>query len=246
MELLTGPDLASVLEQTGPLPDRHGFARSCVRSWPRSGEGSRAWNHPPRREAGQRDPRAGRGAWRAGEDHRFRNRESARRPRGNHGRAIRGDSALHVARADSRRERRSECGSLYAVAVTMFQMLTGRLAFRRASLRWTEVLEQQLYAERPDPRETRRDCPDELAQVCLQSLDLDPEKRFATADAFAEALEGRYCARFAPAGGRRSPVPGSREAAPRRPLEARVTCRPFVRRAQCRRRPRVRGPDQST
>jgi serine/threonine protein kinase len=95
---------------------------------------------------------------------------------------------------------------LYAVGVAMFQMLTGQLPFQGDSV--TEILEQQLYAARPDPREVAagRSCPAAVAEACLRALDLEPTRRFLSADAFSEALDLAVAA-VLPLRSRRSPYP---------------------------------------
>src|ERR1043165_3640961 len=67
-----------------------------------------------------------------------------------------------------RGERTEVSADLYSVGVTLFQMITGRLPFHGNSL--MAVLEQQLYAKRPDPREVAPEvqCPASLAAVCLR------------------------------------------------------------------------------
>lgn len=95
---------------------------------------------------------------------------------------------------------------LYSVGVTLFQMLTGKLPFYGDSL--MSVLEQQLYAARPDPRDVAPtvDCPASLASVCRRAIDADPERRYRSADLFAEALEESF-AEVLPPENRRSPYP---------------------------------------
>jgi serine/threonine protein kinase len=95
---------------------------------------------------------------------------------------------------------------LYAVGVTMFQMLTGELPFQGDSV--MEILEQQLYAVRPDPRTVASgaSCPTAVAEVCLRALDIEPARRYSSADAFAEALD-EAVAEVLPPRNRRSPFP---------------------------------------
>ncbi|HVU03960.1 MAG TPA: serine/threonine-protein kinase [Polyangiaceae bacterium] len=121
---------------------------------------------------------------------------------------IRGESA-HVS------------SDLYAVGITLFQMLTGRLPFDGETV--TEVLEQQLYSARPDPRRFAGPgtCPDGLAEVCLRAIHADPQERFATADAFAEQLD-EAVADVLPPRSRRSPYPPP----PSSPSRARVSSIP--------------------
>jgi serine/threonine-protein kinase len=93
---------------------------------------------------------------------------------------------------------------LYAIGVTLFQMLTGRLPFDGDSV--TKVLEQQLFATRPDPREIfpSADYSPLLSEVCRRALHVNPDERYATADAFAEALE-KAVADVVPVRSRRNP-----------------------------------------
>jgi serine/threonine protein kinase len=105
-----------------------------------------------------------------------------------------------------RGERTEVSADLYSVGVTLFQMITGRLPFHGGSL--MAVLEQQLYAKRPDPRDVAPevDCPASLAAVCMRAIDADPKNRYGTADLLAEALEECFAA-VLPAESRRSPYP---------------------------------------
>jgi serine/threonine protein kinase len=105
-----------------------------------------------------------------------------------------------------RGERTEVSADLYSAGVTLFQMITGRLPFQGGSL--MAVLEQQLYAKRPDPREVAPEvqCPASLAAVCIRAIDADPKNRYETADLFAEALEESF-AEVLPLESRRSPYP---------------------------------------
>jgi hypothetical protein len=105
-----------------------------------------------------------------------------------------------------RGERIEVSADLYSVGVTLFQMLTGKLPFVGGTL--MAVLEQQLYAKRPDPREVAPniECPASLATVCMRAIDADPARRYSTADLLAEALEDAF-AEVLPAESRRSPFP---------------------------------------
>jgi serine/threonine protein kinase len=105
-----------------------------------------------------------------------------------------------------RGERTEVSADLYSIGVTLFQMVTGRLPFYGDTL--MAVLEQQLYAKRPDPRHVAPgvDCPDSLAAVCRRAIDADPKNRYETADLLAEALEESF-AEVLPPESRRSPFP---------------------------------------
>jgi serine/threonine-protein kinase len=95
----------------------------------------------------------------------------------------------YMAPEQIRGEKVEVSADLYAVGVTLFQMLTGRLPFDGDSM--TKVLEQQLFAPRPDPREVAPDAGYSplLSEVCRRALHVSPDERYRTADAFAEALE---------------------------------------------------------
>jgi serine/threonine-protein kinase len=77
---------------------------------------------------------------------------------------------------------------LYASGVMLFQLLTGRLPFDGPTAE--VVMSAQRVAPRPDPRAAAPDRPISaaLARVCLRAIDIDPDRRFATAEAFADAL----------------------------------------------------------
>lgn len=78
---------------------------------------------------------------------------------------------------------------LYAVGAILFEMLTGERLFDDDST--VVILQRQLSAPRPDPRQVApgRDIPEALATLCQRALDLDPAKRFATADELSSAIE---------------------------------------------------------
>jgi len=119
-----------------------------------------------------------------------------------------------------RGERTEVSADLYSVGITLFQMITGRLPFHGGSL--MAVLEQQLYAKRPDPRDVAPEveCPASLAAVCMRAIDADPKNRYETADLLAEALEESF-AEVLPLESRRSPYP-----APPRSSRSRETLPP--------------------
>ncbi|RYE84143.1 MAG: serine/threonine protein kinase, partial [Myxococcales bacterium] len=77
---------------------------------------------------------------------------------------------------------------LYSVGVILFLLLTGRLPFEGDSP--TQVVLLHLTMPPPDPRQVApgRALPDALVDVCMRALSKDPDKRYADADAFAQAL----------------------------------------------------------
>ncbi len=204
MELLTGPDLGTVIREQGPLPvaRTYGILKQVLSAL---GEAhARGITHrdakpdnvilEPTVGGGERvkiidfgiaKVHGGRGVTAVGQ---FVGTPQYMPPE-----QIRGESA-------------EVSSDLYAVGITLFQMLTGRLPFEGETV--TEVLEQQLYSERPDPRRfaAPATCPDGLAEVCLRALHADMRERFQTADAFAEALD-EAVADVLPPRSRRSPYP---------------------------------------
>jgi serine/threonine protein kinase len=87
---------------------------------------------------------------------------------------------------------------LYAVGAVLFEMLTGRLLFDGPNP--GAIMAHQLFSPRPDPREVapEREIPDALAEVCLSAIAIDPDLRFPDAESFAEALVEALPASSAP------------------------------------------------
>jgi DNA-directed RNA polymerase specialized sigma24 family protein/tRNA A-37 threonylcarbamoyl transferase component Bud32 len=79
---------------------------------------------------------------------------------------------------------------LYALGITLFELLTGELPFRGASIQF--VLAQQLTAELPKLADERPDLPEPAAfQALLDAcVAKDPEKRIRSAAALREAVDG--------------------------------------------------------
>jgi tetratricopeptide (TPR) repeat protein len=75
---------------------------------------------------------------------------------------------------------------LYALGISMFEMLTGRRPFVGEN-----VVEQQLNSPLPDPRELKRDLPDELVEILTKACRKLPSERFTNGGEMAEALN-RY------------------------------------------------------
>src|SRR5262245_12937205 len=79
---------------------------------------------------------------------------------------------------------------LYSLGVILYEMLTGEVPFWDAAL--TSML-VKLATEVPPPPSVRRSdhrVPPALDAVAMRCLEKDPEKRFQSADEFADALEG--------------------------------------------------------
>ncbi len=76
---------------------------------------------------------------------------------------------------------------LYAAGVVLWESLTGRRLFRADSD--AETLNMVLHGVVPRPSGMIPEVSPELDALVLRALERDPEKRFATATEFAEALE---------------------------------------------------------
>ena len=77
---------------------------------------------------------------------------------------------------------------VYSLGVMLFQMLTGELPFRGTA---QSQIQQRLVDDAPSPRKFDAHTPLDLATVCMKCLERDPNRRYATAKAFAEELR-RY------------------------------------------------------
>lgn len=76
---------------------------------------------------------------------------------------------------------------LYALGVTLFQLLTGQLPLRGDSL--PQLLQAIVEQPPPDIRTLRPELPSALADLLARALDKTPDARFQTGRAMAEALQ---------------------------------------------------------
>lgn len=76
---------------------------------------------------------------------------------------------------------------LYSLGVILFQMVTGRLPFERASA--MEVMLAHVREKPPLPRSLRPDLPVTIEAMILQALEKDRDKRFSDAREMARALQ---------------------------------------------------------
>jgi serine/threonine-protein kinase len=77
---------------------------------------------------------------------------------------------------------------LYAVAVILFELLTGRPPFEEGDV--ATLLRRHIDAPRPNPCLVAPDraLPRALGEVCVRAMAIDPAERWVDAEAFAEAL----------------------------------------------------------
>jgi serine/threonine-protein kinase len=73
---------------------------------------------------------------------------------------------------------------LYALGVTLFELVTGGLPFRDG-----DVTHHHRHTPPPDPRSLVDDLPDEIAELILQLMSKDPEDRPANATFVRARLE---------------------------------------------------------
>jgi hypothetical protein len=82
---------------------------------------------------------------------------------------------------------------VYALAVILYELITGRPPFRGDSA--LEVLHQVCACEPAPPRQLQPLCPRDLETICLKGLEKSPRKRYASARELADDLrrlqEGR-------------------------------------------------------
>jgi len=74
---------------------------------------------------------------------------------------------------------------LYALGVSLYQMLTGDLPFSGNSL---SIFIQRLQEEAPALRDLRPDVPEAIAAVITRAMEREADQRFATADEMREAF----------------------------------------------------------
>jgi serine/threonine-protein kinase len=78
---------------------------------------------------------------------------------------------------------------LYAVGVTLFEMVTGRLPFLVED--GVKLLRAHIHEEAPSPRQVAPDAgiPVQIDHIIVRSLRKEPDERFPTADAMIRAID---------------------------------------------------------
>jgi serine/threonine-protein kinase len=87
-----------------------------------------------------------------------------------------------------RSEQLSPATDVYGLGALLYHLLTGRPPFEAATPQTT--VERVLHREPPPPRALRPEIPLTLETISLKCLEKDPRRRYASADALAEELEG--------------------------------------------------------
>ncbi len=77
---------------------------------------------------------------------------------------------------------------LYAVGVTLYELMTGKLPFEGAT--YPQVMAAHLWQELVSPSEINPEIPREFSAVVMKALEKDRRRRWQTAREFLAALEG--------------------------------------------------------
>src|SRR5262249_21128513 len=73
---------------------------------------------------------------------------------------------------------------LYSLGVTIFELATGQLPFRKGNVPYHHV-----HTAPPDPRSIKKDLPEALAAIILRCLQKSPDERFQSAKELLEELD---------------------------------------------------------
>jgi hypothetical protein len=76
---------------------------------------------------------------------------------------------------------------IYQLGLVLYEMLTFQRTF--SGKERTSLLEAVRRSRIASPRNLRKDVPAELADICMRALERDPNRRYASADAFRDDLE---------------------------------------------------------
>ena len=85
-------------------------------------------------------------------------------------------------------ERASVASDLYAIGVTLYELLTGQVPFNGDTI--AAVLRAHVYERPTPPSAVNPAVSSELDSIVIRALDKNPQGRFVNADTFISALEG--------------------------------------------------------
>ena len=80
----------------------------------------------------------------------------------------------------------SEASDWYAVGVTLYEALTGRLPFEGS---WHELGSRKRHSDPPPPASIEPQVPDDLNEICMGLLCRDPERRLSGRDALDRLVD---------------------------------------------------------
>ena len=100
----------------------------------------------------------------------------------------------------------------YSLAVSLYMMLTGEVPFPQKTSGGFDAQEGHVRKPPPPPRSARSDIPEALNNVILKALAKEPDQRFPSCRAFAEALRDALQGKSVPVPPTRSHSPGKRQA----------------------------------
>ncbi len=88
---------------------------------------------------------------------------------------------------------------IYALGVTLFRLISGKLPFYGERM---DLLRMHAEEPPPDPTSVNRNLPESLAQIALRAMSKDPDDRYPSATAMADALGALDPAELEPRKGR--------------------------------------------
>ncbi|MCB9850377.1 MAG: serine/threonine protein kinase [Phycisphaerales bacterium] len=143
-----------------------------------------------------------------------------------------------------RGERVCPASDVYALGVSLFELLTGRLPFVEEAASPFALMLKHIQEPPPDPRRLRGRTPDWLAEVVLRCLQKDPKDRFADGAELAKALADQEEVAPPPVRSDKTPAPQRINVAAVREQMQRLPQRAIVAWAcRCARRVQQFNPD---